>query len=155
MSYLAQINIAKMVDAIDSPVMADFVNNLDRINQLAENSDGFIWRLIEADNNATELNVFDNNFIIVNMSVWKTMDALFKFTYSSDHVEIFKRKKEWFHKMKEMHMAFWYVEEGVEPTPEQAKERLHYLQKHGETPFAFTFKSKFTAEDAKNYIQKS
>ncbi|QWX84709.1 DUF3291 domain-containing protein [Cellulophaga sp. HaHaR_3_176] len=151
MSYLAQINIAKMVDAIDSPVMADFVNNLDRINQLAENSDGFIWRLIEADNNATELNVFDDNFIIVNMSVWETMDALFKFTYSSNHVEIFKRKKEWFHKMKEMHMAFWYVQESVMPSSEEAKERLNYLRKYGESPYAFTFKSKFTAVDAENY----
>ena len=151
MSYLAQVNIAKMIDEIDSPIMADFVNNLDRINALAENSPGFVWRLIEEGNNATEISVFDDRFIIVNMSVWKTIDDLFKFTYSSDHVEIFKRRKEWFHKITEMHMAFWFIDEKTIPTPEEAKKRLAYLQEHGETPYAFTFKSKFTAEDAANY----
>tara|TARA_R110000868_G_C10474724_1_gene728669 strand:- start:55 stop:522 length:468 start_codon:yes stop_codon:yes gene_type:complete len=151
MSYLAQVNIAKMIDEIDSPIMADFVNNLDRINALAENSPGFVWRLIEEGNNATAISVFDDRFIIVNMSVWKTMDHLFKFTYSSDHVEIFKRRKEWFHKITEMHMAFWFIDEKTIPTPEEAKKRLAYLQEHGETPYAFTFKSKFTAEDAANY----
>lgn len=152
MSYLAQVNIAKMIDEIDSPTMADFVNNLDRINALAESSPGFIWRLVEEENNATSITIFDDRFIIVNMSVWKTIDSLFKFTYSTDHVEIFKRKKEWFHKIKERHMALWYIDENTMPSPQQAKERLAYLQKHGETPHAFTFKSKFTAEDAANYI---
>ncbi|WP_041557745.1 DUF3291 domain-containing protein [Cellulophaga algicola] len=152
MSYLAQINIAKMIDEIDSPVMVDFVDNLDNINALAENSKGFVWRLIEGENKATSIQVFDDHFMIVNMSVWQNIEALFKFTYASEHVEIFKRKKEWFHKMKEMHMAFWYVQEEIRPTLQQAKERLLYLQKHGETPYAFTFKSKFTAEEAKTYI---
>tara|TARA_R110002050_G_scaffold109796_5_gene221192 strand:+ start:2425 stop:2892 length:468 start_codon:yes stop_codon:yes gene_type:complete len=155
MSYLAQINIAKMIDAIDSPIMADFVNNLDSINALAERSDGFVWRLKDEENNATTIQVFEDDFIVVNMSVWKSMNALFEFTYASDHVEIFKRKKEWFRKMKEMHMAFWYVEDDCMPTTQQAKERLTYLQKHGETPFAFTFKSKYTPEDAKTYIPKT
>lgn len=155
MSYLAQINIAKMIAAIDSPVMADFVNNLDRINTLAESSDGFIWRLKDDQNNATTIQVFEDDFIVVNMSVWKSMNALFEFTYASDHVELFKRKKEWFHQMKEMHMAFWYVDEGCMPTTQQAKERLAYLQKYGETPYAFTFKSKYTPEEAKIYIPKT
>lgn len=152
MSYLAQINIAKMVDEIDSSVMADFVANLDSINALAENSKGFVWRLIENENNATSINVFEDTFLIVNMSVWQSIDDLFQFTYASEHLEIFKRKKEWFHKMKEMHMAFWFIEEDKTPTVQDAKERLAYLQKHGETPYAFTFKSKFIAEDASTYI---
>ncbi|WP_299248143.1 DUF3291 domain-containing protein [uncultured Aquimarina sp.] len=148
---LAQVNIAEMLAPINDPIMADFVNNLDRINELAEQSDGFVWRLRGDEGNATAITVFDNLFLIINMSVWESMDALFNFTYKTDHVEILKRKKEWFHKMPRMHMAFWYVENGHEPSPEEAKERLYYLQEHGETPYAFSFKSKFTTDDAINY----
>ncbi len=150
--HLAQVNIAKMLAPMDSPVMADFANNLDRINALAEKSEGFVWRLKDEDGkDATSLKVFDDDFIIVNMSVWHSLDTLFQFTYASDHVEIFKRKKEWFHKMTDMHMAFWYVEAGSFPSPEEANERLKYLNLNGETPYAFTFKSKYTATEAQKY----
>lgn len=148
---LAQINIAEMLAPINDPIMKDFVDNLDRINKLAEQSQGFIWRLKGDEDNATAITVFDNLFLIINMSVWENIDALFDFTYKTVHVEILKRKKEWFHKMPRMHMAFWYVENGHEPTPEEAKERLYYLQEYGESPYAFSFKSKYTEEEATQY----
>lgn len=148
---LAQVNIARMKGAIDSPVMADFVANLDHINALAEDSPGFVWRLKDEGNNATSMKMYDDDFIIVNMSVWTDIDALFSYVYHSDHVEIFKRKKEWFHKMQEMHMVLWYVEDNLFPTIPDARERLEYLQKHGETPYAFTFKKRFSPADLRKY----
>lgn len=148
---LAQVNIAEMLAPINDPVMEDFVNNLDRINKLAEQSKGFVWRLKSDEGNATAITVFDNLFLIINMSVWETVEALFDFVYKTEHSDILKRKKEWFHKMPRMHMAFWYVKNGHEPTPEEAKERLYHLQEYGETPYAFSFKSKFTIEDAVSF----
>ncbi|MEW7291469.1 DUF3291 domain-containing protein [Aquimarina sp. 2304DJ70-9] len=152
--HLAQVNIAEMIAPINDPVMTDFVNNLDRINALAEESKGFVWRLKDEEGNATAITVFDNLFLIINMSVWEDMDTLFNFTYKTAHVEILKRKKEWFKNMPRMHMAFWYVDNGHLPTPEEAKERLYYLQEHGETPYAFSFKSKFTEKEAREYKVK-
>ena len=149
--HLAQVNIARMLAPIDSEVMTDFVANLDRINQLAEKSDGFVWRLKDENDNATSLQVFEDEFIIVNMSVWNSKKSLFEFTYNSAHLEVFKRKKEWFSKMRDMHMALWWVPIGVEPTAEDAKERLKYLNAQGETPFAFSFKSDFSAAEAEQY----
>lgn len=148
---LAQVNIARMLAPIDSLVMADFVANLERINKLAENSKGFVWRLTDENDNATSLQVFEDEYIIVNMSIWKSKEALFDFTYNSAHVEIFKRKKEWFSKMRDMHMALWYVPVDSEPTPEDAKQRLEYLNNNGESPYAFSFKSTFTADKANQY----
>ena len=141
--HLAQINIARMLAPIDSPIMADFVHNLDPINELAERSAGFIWRLKDDSNNATSIKIFDDDFLIVNMSVWLNTESLFDYVYKSGHVEIFKRRKEWFEKMPEMHMALWYVPEGKHPSVEAATERLTYLRKHGETPYAFGFRKKF------------
>lgn len=146
--HLAQLNIARMRAPIDSPVMTDFVANLDRINGLAENSNGFVWRLKDDTNNATSIRIFDDDFLIVNMSVWESTDSLFQFVYQSDHLEIFKRRMEWFEKMPEMHMVLWYVPVGSPPSLADAVERLSHLRLHGETPYAFSFRKRFTADEA-------
>lgn len=144
---LAQVNIARMLAPIDSPVMAEFVANLDPINALAESSAGFIWRLKDDGNDATSIKIYDDDFLIVNMSVWKSLDSLFDFVYKSNHVEVFKKRSSWFEKMPEMHMALWYVPAGHEPTVKEAEERLNYIREHGDTPKAFTFRKKFTIQD--------
>ena len=87
------------------------------------------------------------------MSVWKNTEALFQFVYKSNHIEIFKRRKEWFEKMEEMHMAQWYVQAGYLPTVADAVERLNYLRNHGETPFSFSFKKRFTIEETNEFIK--
>ncbi|PIA81952.1 hypothetical protein BFR04_11645 [Gaetbulibacter sp. 4G1] len=147
---LAQVNIAKRLAPMDDPIMQDFVNNLDKINAIADSADGFVWRMQDEDKELGA-KVFEDDALLINMSVWKSLESLFEYTYNSGHIEVFKRKKEWFSKMKMMHMAFWYIPKGYEPTFQDAKDRLDYLNKHGDTPYAFSFKSKFTAEDSINY----
>ncbi|MDD7885660.1 DUF3291 domain-containing protein [Flavivirga sp. 57AJ16] len=148
--HLAQINIAKRLAPMEDPIMKDFVDNLDRINALADESEGFVWRLKDEDKDLAA-QVFQDDTLLINMSVWENLETLFNYTYKSDHIEVFKRKKEWFSKMKMVHMAFWYVPKGYEPTFQGAKKRLDYINKHGDTPYAFGFKSKFTAMDSLNY----
>jgi len=149
--HLAQINIAKMLAPIDSPVMAEFVANLDSINALAEGSPGFVWRLKDEANNATSIKVYDDDFIIVNMSVWENAGALHQFVYQSHHVEIFKQRRQWFERMSDMHMALWYIPKDYTPTALDGVERLNYLRNNGETPFAFSFKKQFTVDDLNTY----
>jgi hypothetical protein len=149
---LAQVNIAKMLAPIDSPVMSEFVANLDRINRLAESSAGFIWRLKDDTDNATHIKVYDDDFIIVNMSVWRSPEDLSAYVYRSDHAEVFKRRKEWFSKMDQQHMALWYISDEHRPTVEDAVERLNYLRTNGDTPFAFGFRKQFTQAEANEYV---
>ncbi|MFV9551155.1 DUF3291 domain-containing protein [Algibacter sp. PT7-4] len=149
---LAQVNIAKPLAPMDNPIMQDFVNNLDKINAIADAAEGFIWRLKDEDKNEAT-SVFQDDLLIINMSVWENLESLFNYTYKSGHIDVFKRKKEWFSKMKMMHMAFWYIPEGYTPSFQDAKNRLDYLNTHGDTPYAFSFKSKFTFKDALNYKQ--
>ena len=136
-----------MLAPMDSPVMADFVANLDPINQLAESSPGFVWRLKDDSNNATSIKVFDDDFLIVNMSVWTNVDSLFDYVYKSDHKHVLKRKSEWFEHMRERHMALWYIAPGQYPTVAEAVNRVMHLREHGETPHAFTFRKRFTPTD--------
>jgi hypothetical protein len=145
--HLAQVNIGKILAPMDSPVMAEFKNNLDRINALAEDSEGFVWRLKDDNNNATSIKVFEDDFMLINMSVWKNIEALYKYVYESAHVEYLKKRREWFEKLTEMHMAMWWIPAGHIPSPAEAIERLTHIREKGDGPFAFGFRKRFTAED--------
>jgi hypothetical protein len=143
--HLAEINIARMLEPLDSPIMAEFTNNLDQINALAESSPGFVWRLVGEGNDATTLRPFDDDMIIVNMSVWESVETLKNFTYKSHHTDFVRWRKEWFSKMGEAYFCMWWVRAGHTPTVREAKERLEHLRTHGETATAFTFKNIFPA----------
>ena len=142
--YLAQVNIGKILGPMDSPVMAEFKNNLDRINALAEGSKGFVWRLKDDNNNATSIKVFEDDFMLINMSVWKNVDTLYKYVYESAHVVNLKKRREWFERLTEMHMALWWIPAGHIPSPAEAIERLTHIREKGDTPYAFGFKKRFT-----------
>ncbi|KAH8553726.1 hypothetical protein BGW37DRAFT_518661 [Umbelopsis sp. PMI_123] len=140
---LAELNVGLTLDTSDNPMMDGFYQNLDKINALAEASPGFVWRLKTASNNATDIKIYDNELAIVNLSVWESKDALFQFVYKSDHKEYVRQRKQWFANWGGPHMVLWWVEKGVRPTSEEAKERLEYLAKNGPSSYAFTFRSMF------------
>jgi hypothetical protein len=143
---LAQLNIAVMKEPPESPAMADFVANLDRINALAEGSSGFVWRLQDDAGDATALRPMDES-TLVNMSVWRDVASLSDYVYKTAHVEIMRRRKEWFEKMAQAYVVLWWVPVGERPTVEMAIEKLGLLRERGPTPAAFTFKKAFSAPD--------
>lgn len=144
---LAQLNIARMRAPLGSELMREFEENLDPINRLAEQSPGFVWRYQEDNNNATSVRIFDDDYWLINMSVWKTVEDLFNFAYKSHHLEFFRRRREWFEATKEMTTVLWYVPPRRFPTIKEALDRLLHLRENGETPYAFSFRRRFTAED--------
>ena len=145
--YLAQLNIATAKYDLDAPEIKEFMDNLNPINAIAEQSDGYVWRLQDEDGDATSIQFFDDPKIIVNMSVWKSVDSLKDFMFKTHHKNFFKRKSEWFVKDAKDTYVLWWVSEGEIPTLEQAVNKLHYLRKHGDSPQAFTFKSNFTEDE--------
>ena len=142
MFHLAQLNIAKMKFAIDDPLMAEFVDNLDNINALAEDSPGFVWRLQTDEGDATAIDYFGSD-ILVNMSVWESIDSLHDYVYRSAHIQIMAKRKQWFEHMEETYSVLWWVEAGHLPTIEEAGERMKDLQSNGPNGKAFTFKQRF------------
>ena len=146
--HLAQINIGRMKGPLDGPVMAGFMARLDDLNALAEQSDGFVWRMQGEEGNNTYLRPYEDERIIVNMSVWESVDALYEYTYKSQHTEVMSRRKEWFERLDYVFVVLWWIPAGHIPTVEEAKERLASLDAHGPTPFAFTFRTVFAPADA-------
>lgn len=142
--HLAQLNISRIIpETMEDPIMADFVDQLDTINVLAESSKGFVWRLKGDDNNATNFRPFDDDRVIVNMSVWESVEELMEFVYKSAHTMVMKDRNKWFEKFGKSSTVLWNIEEGYIPTVQEARERLEYFQTNGATEFAFDFKNRF------------
>ncbi|MCX9191424.1 DUF3291 domain-containing protein [Carbonactinospora thermoautotrophica] len=140
---LAQVNIARLLAPLDDPLLADFVANLDPVNAVADAAEGFVWRLKTEDNNATAIRVFDDDWLIVNMSVWKSVETLVAYVYGPEHRAVLRRRREWFARLDEASTALWWVPAGHRPTVREAEERLLHLREHGPTPYAFTLRETF------------
>lgn len=123
--------------------MAGFVARLDEINALADRSPGFVWRLQTTEGNATYFRPYDDDRILVNMSVWESVEALRDYVYGSAHKELLRQRHEWFEQFEGVYMALWWVPEGHRPSIDEMKKRLARLEAEGPTPFAFTFRKVF------------
>jgi hypothetical protein len=142
--HIAQFNLAKLLAPLDSPQLADFVAALARINEIADESPGFVWRLQGDGGDATSLRPFGED-VIVNMSLWTSVDALFDFVYRTAHAPVMARRRQWFVKPDEAFMVLWWVKAGYIPTIEDARGRLDILKRKGPSPAAFTFKMRYPA----------
>ena len=140
--HLAQLNIGRLRAPIDDPMIDDFRMNLDSVNALAEVSPGFVWRLQDENGDATGIKPFGDELEIVNLSVWESIEALADFAYRSGHVELLRRRREFFEAPTQPILCLWWIPEGTIPTVEDAIARLEHLRAHGPTPTAFTFRSR-------------
>jgi hypothetical protein len=136
---------------MDGRVMADFQAALDPINALADGAPGFVWRLQTEDGDATAIRPYEDERVMVNMSVWESIDVLEQFVYRSGHIAVMRRRREWFERIK-VFLALWWVPAGHEPTIDEAKERLAHLERTGPTPHAFTFKARFPDPDTQDVV---
>jgi hypothetical protein len=146
--HIAQVNIARMKTSLDDPAMSGFVGRLDEINALADGSPGFVWRLQTAQGNATYLRPYDDDRILVNMSVWQTIEHLKQYVYRTVHVELLRQKHAWFEKFAGAYLALWWIPAGYIPGVAEAKKRLAHLEANGAGPFAFTFSKPFPPDEA-------
>ena len=147
--HLAQINVGRLRALVGDPLVAEFIGALDEINALAEQSPGFVWRYMTEDGNATSVRPYEDETILINMSVWESIEALGDYVYRSDHAGYLRRRREWFDRMKEVIVALWWIPAGALPTVNDGIERLDHLRAHGPTPHAFGFRAPFspTSED--------
>lgn len=136
-SHIAQLNIGRFRYPTDDPRMAAFMKNLDRINALAEHSEGFVWRLKDESNNATAIRPASDPTMAVNLSVWESVEALERFVWATVHKQLYNRKRDWFEELGAPHFVMWPIPAGHIPDLAEATGRLEYLRARGDTDFAF------------------
>ena len=142
--HLAELNVGRFLAPLDDPRIKDFVDNLGRINALAEAAPGFVWRRTGEGNDATDIRPFDGDpMMAVNLSVWTDLASLGAYVYRSDHVQIMRRRREFFEVPAEAFMTLWWIPAGTVPTLAEAIDRLEHFRRHGPTPYAFSFRQPF------------
>lgn len=142
---LAQVNIMRLKAPLESNQLQPFVAALEPVNALAEQAPGFVWRLESDQGDATAFRIFGDDMLLVNMSTWKSVEALHEYVYRTAHVEIMRRRREFALPILagEVSATMWWVPAGHRPTVKEAEERLRHLRAHGPTPFAFSARSPF------------
>ena len=144
--HLAELNVARLLQPLEAPETAEFVAALAPVNALADAAPGFVWRLQAAGGDATSIRVGDDALVIVNLSVWASLDALRAFVYRSDHRMVLRRKRDWFGPWGGPHLVLFWVPEGEPPTLDEALDRLARLAEEGPTAEAFDFKHPFAPD---------
>lgn len=146
-AHLAQLNIGRLLAPAEDPRVADFMNNLDRVNRIADRSPGFVWRMVGEGNDATDIKLDGDLKLIANLSVWEDVDSLAHFVWSTVHKRFYDRKAEWFETIAAQHFVMWRVPVGHRPSLEEGRARLAHLNAHGDGDHAFGW-SHSTAADA-------
>ncbi len=140
--HLAQMNIGRLLYDKDAAEIAEFMENLDRVNRIAERTDGFIWRLKDdTGNGATEIVVTEDPHVIINISVWRDVGSLEHFVWNTLHHKFYMKKGQWFERHSAPSLVMWFVDPGTEPTVNDALVKLSHLRTHGPTEDAFGWES--------------
>ena len=153
--HLAQYNIGRMLHDLDDPEMADFVARLDEVNALADRSPGFVWRLAGDAGNATALRPYDDDRILINMSVWRSVEDLFAFAYRSDHRALLRGRRRWFERPEAPHLVLWWVPAGHIPSVAEGYAKLEELRAGGPSAAAFTFDQRFPPPEPRAAVARS
>lgn len=138
--HLAELNLGRLVAPTDDPQVADFMDNLDKINGMGKRMPGFVWMLEGAGEPGagnTAAKIGGDPLFVSNLTVWEDFESLNTFVYQTLHAKFMDRKAEWFEVLDQRHFVMWWVEEGHKPTLDEALARLQHLQDNGESAHAF------------------
>jgi Domain of unknown function (DUF3291) len=134
--HLAQFNIARVRYPLNDPRMAEFVENVARVNVLAEQIEGFVWRMQDDSGHAMNMRVYDDPGILPNLTLWENAAALERFVWHTLHGRFYRRREQWFAPI-EFPLVLWWVPAGERPTLTEGVKRLEHLKAHGASDFAF------------------
>jgi Domain of unknown function (DUF3291) len=134
--HLAQFNIARIRYPLDDPRMAEFVDNVTRVNALAEQIEGFVWRLQDESGHAMNMTVYGDPTILPNLTLWESVEALERFVWQTLHGRFYRRREDWFVPMQTP-LVMWWVPAGHRPTMDEGVERLERLKAQGPSEEAF------------------
>lgn len=139
--HLAEFNIGTLRYDWDDPRVADFADNIDRVNSIAARSPGFVWRLSDEDMEAAQQDAAGvlggNPRTASTLSIWRDVASLEQFVWNTVHKQFYDRKAEWYDPDQGLRLVMWWVPQGHHPTIVEAKQRLDHLAAHGDSDTAF------------------
>lgn len=139
--HLAELNFGTLKHDWDDARVAEFTNNLYRVNLLAEKSPGFVWRMTDEEMEAEQLDAhgsFDGNPRTAStLSVWENVESFEHFVWNTIHKRFYAKRAEWFEPEASSNFVMWWVPVGHRPGIAEAMERFNHLREHGDSDQAF------------------
>ncbi|WP_224814049.1 DUF3291 domain-containing protein [Hasllibacter sp. MH4015] len=138
--HLAELNVGRLIAPTDDPRVAEFMDNLDRINGLGKRMPGFVWMMEgsgEPGTGNTDAKIGGDPLHVANLTVWEDAESLERFVWGTVHKQFYERRTDWFEVLGEQHFVMWWVEPGHKPSLEDALARLDHLKAHGDSDHAF------------------
>ncbi|WP_298257143.1 DUF3291 domain-containing protein [uncultured Litoreibacter sp.] len=136
--HLAELNVGRLLAPVDDPRVAEFIDNIDRINSLGKRMPGFVWMLEGSGApGATAHSIAGDPQYVPNLTVWEDVASLETFVWGTVHKQFYEKRQEWFEVLDKMHFVMWWVPVGHQPTLDEALERLEMLNAKGDSPDAF------------------
>ena len=138
--HLAELNIGRLLAPTDDPRVAEFMDNLDRVNGLGKRMPGFVWMMEGSGapgTGNTENNIGGDPQFVTNLTVWEDVSTLEQFVWNTVHRQFYERRQEWFEVLGKMHFVMWWVPEGHQPSLQEALDRLDHLRDNGDSDHAF------------------
>lgn len=139
--HLAQFNWATLRHDPADPRVAEFMENVARMNMLADRMPGFVWRHL---NDRTALRKLGRTGTFAparrfttTLSVWTELEALERFAFKTVHSRFYKKRAAWFEPHQGPYMVFWFVPQGHRPLIPEAVERAEHMLARGDSAYAF------------------
>lgn len=139
--HLAELNIGRLLAPVEDPRVAEFIDNIDRINGLGQRMPGFVWMLQGSGGpGATDHAIEGDALLVPNLTVWEDAASLETFVWGTVHKQFYEKRADWFEVLGKMHFVMWWVPIGHQPTLKEALDRLEMLNRLGDSPDAFGWK---------------
>lgn len=142
-ALLAQVNVMRLRADAGCWEVAGLAAAMASVHQLAEAAPGFVWRLPAAQSHAFATPAGGDGRDVVNLSVWRSYEALHAFAYRSPHGALLRRRATWFEPVEQPSTALWWIDPGHEPTLDEGVARLARLRHRGASPAAFGLRRRF------------
>lgn len=128
--------------------MKEFTDFLEPVNQFAEESKGFVWRLKDDEGRSASYieSPFKDEMMAVNISVWKNIESFKGFVYGTVHSYFLRNKKKWFDMKGPSQFVMWWLPKNQLPTLQMAKNKLEILESQGDNPSAFSMKQLYNPQ---------
>ena len=145
--HLAQINIAELKAPLDDPIIREFRDSIDFVNETGRKSPGFVWLYTgeEGQSSSYVEPLFENPLIVVNYTLWEDYASLHDFVYNTVHSYFLRSRKKWTNSLGRQHLAMWWVPAGTVPSIQDAIAKLEQLQQEGPSSEVFNLKQRYDA----------
>jgi hypothetical protein len=139
--HLTQFDLVRLRCPGDDPRLAEFAATVERMQALAESSEGFVWQLTDPPLSPAAAELYADPKTFVTLYVWRDLEALRRFAWHTDHLDYFQRRKQRFDDIAEERQVMWWVREGHRPGLTEALARLRLLETKGASRHAFDWHS--------------